>query len=60
MKPKTYLDYLPEDGNFTEEDLWEAIALAEGVDYDLSDGDQQTISDSLMRGRESSQPLITS
>ena len=39
MKPKTYLDYLPEDGNFTEEDLWEAIALAEGSEYDLSDGD---------------------
>ena len=39
MKPKTYLDYLPEDGNFTEDDLWEAIALAEGSEYDLSDGD---------------------
>jgi hypothetical protein len=28
----SYLDYLPEDGNFTEEQLWEAIAEARGVD----------------------------
>ena len=37
---KTYLEYLPEDGNFTEEELWEAIAEANGVDvYDIMDGD---------------------
>ena len=28
----SYLDYLPEDGNFTEEELWEAIAENLGVD----------------------------
>lgn len=39
MKPKTYWDYLPEDGVFSEEDLWEAIALAVGSEHDLSDGD---------------------
>lgn len=36
----TYLDYLPEDGNFTEEDLWEAIAEANGLDVsEIADGD---------------------
>jgi hypothetical protein len=36
----TYYDYLPEDGNFTEEDLWEAIAEANGLDVDeIMDGD---------------------
>jgi len=34
-----YYDYLPE-GNFTEDDLWEAIAEAAGVDAsEISDGD---------------------
>jgi hypothetical protein len=37
---KSYMDYLPEDGNFTEEDLWEAIAEANGVEYtEIMDGD---------------------
>ena len=36
----SYIDHLPEDGNFTEEDLWEAIAESLGVDYsDIADGD---------------------
>lgn len=36
----SYFDYLPEDGNFTEEELWEAIADANGLDvYDIMDGD---------------------
>jgi len=36
----SYLDYLPEDGDFTEEELWEAIAEDLGVDYsDIADGD---------------------
>ena len=36
----TYLDYLPEDGNFSEEDLWEAIAESLGVDAsEIMDGD---------------------
>jgi len=40
MKNPSYYDYLPEDGNFTEEDLWEAIAEANGVDYsEIADGD---------------------
>lgn len=40
MSKPTYFDYLPEDGNFTEEELWEAIAEANGVDYDkIADGD---------------------
>ena len=35
-----YLDYLPEDGLFTEQDLWDAIAEANGVEYaDIADGD---------------------
>ena len=41
-KPKTpsYYEFLPEDGNFTEEELWEAIAEAAGVDVDeIMDGD---------------------
>lgn len=40
MKKPTYMDFLPEDGNFTEEDLWEAIAEANGLDYsEIADGD---------------------
>ena len=36
----TYIDYLPEDRNFTEDDLWEAIAEANGLDYsEIADGD---------------------
>lgn len=36
----TYLDYLPEDGNFSEEDLWEAIAESLGLDSsEIADGD---------------------
>jgi len=36
----SYFDYLPEDGNFTEEELWEAIADANGLDVDdIMDGD---------------------
>lgn len=35
-----YLDYLPEKGLFTEDELWEAIAAANGVDYsEIADGD---------------------
>lgn len=35
-----YLDYLPEDGNFTEEELWEAIAESRGLDVnEIMDGD---------------------
>ena len=37
---KSYLEYLPEDGNFTEEELWEAIAEANGIDVnEIMDGD---------------------
>ena len=37
---KQYFVYLPEDGNFTEEELWEAIAEASGVDVsEIMDGD---------------------
>ena len=40
MNNPTYYKYLPEDGNFTEEELWEAIAEANGVDYsEIADGD---------------------
>jgi len=40
MNNPTYYDYLPEDGNFTEDDLWEAIAEANGLDVcDIMDGD---------------------
>lgn len=36
----SYFDYLPEDGNFTEEELWEAIADANGLDVsEIMDGD---------------------
>ena len=35
-----YLDYLPENGDFTEEDLWDAIAESMGVDpSEIMDGD---------------------
>ena len=37
---KGYMDYLPADGRFTEEDLWEAIAEANGMDAsEIMDGD---------------------
>ena len=37
---KPYWENLPEDGNFTEEDLWDAIADSLGVDSsEISDGD---------------------
>jgi hypothetical protein len=37
---KSYLDYLPEDGGFNEDDLWNAIASANDLDYeDIADGD---------------------
>ena len=37
---KQYFVYLPEDRNFTEEELWEAIAEARGVDVsEIMDGD---------------------
>jgi hypothetical protein len=36
----SYIDYLPEDGNFSEDELWEAIAESLGVDYsEIADGD---------------------
>ena len=36
----SYLDYLPEDGNFSEEDLCDAIAESLGVDpSEIADGD---------------------
>lgn len=36
----TYYDYLPENGDFTEEDLWDAIAESLGVDpSEIMDGD---------------------
>ena len=36
----SYLDYLPDDGNFSEEELWEAIAESMGVDAnEIMDGD---------------------
>jgi hypothetical protein len=39
-KTGTFYDFLPEDGNFTEEELWEAIAEANGVDpSEIMDGD---------------------
>jgi hypothetical protein len=39
-KPTSYLDRLPANGNFSEEDLWEAIADANGVDSsEIMDGD---------------------
>jgi hypothetical protein len=40
MKNTTYYDYLPENGDFTEEDLWDAIAEANGMDVsEIMDGD---------------------
>lgn len=37
---KGYMALLPEDGNFTEDDLWEAIAESNGVDVsEIMDGD---------------------
>lgn len=37
---KGYMALLPEDGNFTEDDLWGAIAEANGVDVcEIMDGD---------------------
>jgi hypothetical protein len=37
---RSYTDYLPKDGKFTEDDLWEAIAEANGMDYsEIADGD---------------------
>ena len=36
----SYIDYLPDDGNFSEEELWEAIAEANGIDVnEIMDGD---------------------
>jgi hypothetical protein len=36
----SYIDYLPADGNFSEEELWEAIAEANGIDVnEIMDGD---------------------
>ena len=36
----SYMEYLPADGNFTEDDLWEAIAEAAGLDVsEIADGD---------------------
>ena len=37
---KSYIDYLPADGKFSEEELWEAIAEANGIDVnEIMDGD---------------------
>jgi hypothetical protein len=36
----SYLDHLPVDGKFTEQELWEAIAEANGIDVnEIMDGD---------------------
>lgn len=36
----SYINFLPEDGDFTEEDLWDAIAESLGVDAsEIADGD---------------------
>lgn len=36
----SYMELLPEDGKFTEDDLWEAIADANGMDVsEIMDGD---------------------
>jgi hypothetical protein len=36
----SYLDHLPKCGKFSEEDLWEAIAEANGLDVsEIMDGD---------------------
>ena len=40
QEKKSYIELLPEDGNFTEDDLWEAIAEANGMDVsEIADGD---------------------
>ena len=40
VKRMSYIDHLPEHGAFTEEDLWEAIAEANGLDVsEIMDGD---------------------
>ena len=37
---RSYVEYLPEDGNFTEDDLWEAVAESQGIDvHEIMDGD---------------------
>ena len=39
-RKKSYIELLPEDGNFDEDDLWEAIAEANGLDVsEIMDGD---------------------
>ena len=39
-KRKSYMDFLPEDGDFTEDDLWAAIAEANDKDMsEIMDGD---------------------
>jgi hypothetical protein len=36
----SYLNYLPEDGEFSEEELWDAIAESKGIDVnEIMDGD---------------------
>jgi hypothetical protein len=36
----SYIDFLPADGDFTEDELWEAIAEANGLDVsEIMDGD---------------------
>jgi hypothetical protein len=36
----SYIDYLPKSGKFTEQELWEAIAEANGLDVnEIMDGD---------------------
>ena len=36
----SYIDYLPADGNFSEDELWGAIAEANGLDVnEIMDGD---------------------
>ena len=40
VEHKSYLDYLPEDGVFSEDDLWDAIASSIARDVsEISDGD---------------------
>ena len=39
-KKKSYLDFLPESGGLSEENLWQAIADANDLDYsEIADGD---------------------
>ena len=39
-RKQSYIELLPEDGKFTEDDLWEAIAEANGLDVsEIMDGD---------------------